>query len=104
MKSSTQKKHEALMKIHSLLDGCSNYDLGKIAGEIVEIAESALSIPFRNCDIGSAKEQEQRFSEFCEMNMNQTGDCSNCPTYRYNTQCEFAWANMPYDTEKGQLK
>ena len=102
MKSSVQKIKEALSILVKTIDECNSgnplwWHNGAKGVKPLKDAKEALSIPLRNCDVGSAKEQEQRFSEFCERNMNPTGDCSNCPTYRYKTQCEFAWANLPYE-------
>ena len=60
---------------------------------------AAISAPPRNCDVGTAKEQSERFMEFC---VGQ--DCGRtCPlSDNYDSRCEFAWSQMPYD--KGGAK
>lgn len=51
----------------------------------------------RNCDIGTAEEQEERFSSFC--NANETL-CARCKVNKIsNASCFAIWAQMPY--EKG---
>ena len=56
--------------------------------------QAALSAPPRNCDVGTAKEQSERFMEFC---VGQ--DCGRtCPlSDNYDSRCEFAWSQMPYE-------
>ena len=56
---------------------------------------AALSAPPRNCDVGTAEEQEERFTKFCSRQ-----DCKRtCPLYDdYDSyRCEFAWGQMPYE-------
>lgn len=63
-------------------------------------AEAALTAPPRNCDVGTAEEQEVRFTKFC-----RGQDCKRtCPfsdDYDHY-RCEFAWGQMPY--EEGEAK
>ena len=47
----------------------------------------------RNCDVGTALEQENRFIRFCGGYQN----CKHCPFRNANSRCEFAWAQMPYE-------
>ena len=68
--------------------------------QIAMWAEDALSAPPRNCDVGTAEEQEVRFAKFCA-----SQDCKKtCPlSDEYDSYlCEFAWGQMPY--EEGELK
>lgn len=58
----------------------------------VECLRAALSAPPRNCDVGTAQEQENRFIRFCE----GKSSCKHCPLRNANSRCEFAWAQMPY--------
>ena len=62
--------------------------------KIVDIAESALSAPARNCDVGTAEEQEARFV-----------------AWRYSDPLRaelgldaLEWAQMPYEAEEGDVK
>ena len=63
--------------------------------------ESALAAPPRNCDVGTAEEQEARFNKFCSSyyNINNVdGECNACPLNdNVKTTCEFAWMQMPYE-------
>ena len=55
-------------------------------------AKSALAEPPRNCDVGTAGEQENRFNEYCE-----NSSCACCPLRASSVVCEFAWLQMPYE-------
>lgn len=49
--------------------------------------------PLRNCDVGSAEEQDERFTEFC----NSFDGCVGCPfKHQKGVSCSFLWAQMPY--------
>lgn len=71
--------------------------------EMVNRAKAALSAPPRNCDVGTAAEQVERFNLQCFYH--HTGRCSrNCkltPSKSY-FECALKWAQMPY--EKGDTK
>ena len=63
-----------------------------LAYNISECARTALSAPPRNCDVGTAEEQNNRFLKFCE-----SLDCERyCPLFKAES-CELAWAQMPYE-------
>lgn len=84
---------------------------------------AALSAPPRNCDVGTAKEQTERFEAFCQSNMQfykgmfghddegrlDGWDCrKDCPIGRLidageavSDHCQLAWAQMPYKAEGG---
>ena len=64
----------------------------------VIIAKAALSATPRNCDLGTAEEQAERFHSFCESNK-QCGDVYSCECCQLNSieDCELAWAQMPYE-------
>ena len=54
--------------------------------------EKAMSAPPRNCDVGTAKEQYERFRDYCYS--------KKCPFIaKDNTlsQIAFTWAQMPYE-------
>ena len=58
----------------------------------------ALATPARNCDVGTAQEQAERFNKFCESHPYKDGvgsRCFNCELDSCN--CEIAWAQMPYN-------
>ena len=57
-------------------------------------ALAAITAPARNCDIGTANEQSDRFDAYCANN-----DCHTkpCPADRMGfVSCEFVWGQMPY--------
>ena len=65
--------------------------------QIERWAEAALSAPPRNCDVGTAHEQEMRLEEFCDSH-----ECNiDCPLSNYNCS-QLSWAQMPY--EEGDAK
>lgn len=63
---------------------------------ILEIIDAALAAPPRNCDVGTAGEQAERYMNFfCR----KYPKCTGCPCVgqvKYN-QCEFAWLQLPYE-------
>ena len=81
---------EALEKVKRLFDGRLMWqpDLRKLH----EAVNAALAAPPRNCDVGTAEEQYERFLKFCE-----SLNCERyCPLFKAES-CELAWAQMPYD-------
>ena len=69
------------------------YDITRAIGKCF----AALSAPPRNCDVGTAEEQLERFMAFCK----NYPRCLKCPCCGIviNGRCEFAWAQMPYKKE-----
>lgn len=69
---------------------------------------AALSEPARNCDVGTAEEQQERFREFCRRH-EAAGECgigstqAKCPCWRgpKNPDCALVWAQMLYEAEGG---
>ena len=73
------------------------------AGVIHTLVEHALSAPARNCDVGTAGEQSDRFTNLCD-----SRDCSQCPVMSlwdfangHTASCGVLWAQMPYAEEGG---
>lgn len=66
--------------------------------EIERIVDSALSAPPRQCDVGTAEEQAQRFKKFCFDHQAPWHGCTNCPVLM-SEKCAIAWAQMPYESE-----
>ena len=72
-----------------------------------DVINDALSAPPRNCDVGTAEEQSDRFANFC----NSFRRCSDCPVKSlwnfdsaHNPSCGVLWEQMPYEAEKGAGK
>ena len=81
---------EALVMVKRLFDGRLMWqpDIRKAH----EAVNAALAAPPRNCDVGTEKEQNERFLKFCT-----SIDCKRyCPLFKADS-CELAWAQMPYD-------
>lgn len=56
-----------------------------------------LSAPARNCDVGTVKEQTDRYTKFCGSHKNTHGNCISCPACKMVGRCEFHWSQMPYE-------
>lgn len=96
----------ALGKWLKVNDECQEYALA--AGVIHTLVEHALALPRRNCDVGTAEEQAQRFHDFCVGNSSGiNGMCKpTCPFIDCfdKCQCLSKWAQMPYEAEEGGAK
>lgn len=63
--------------------------------DIKQTLDAVLSEPLRNCDVGDAKDQSNRWSDFCKGRL-----CKECPArQRANggAVCYLTWAQMPYE-------
>ena len=58
--------------------------------EAQDMAKAALSTPLRNCDVGDAEDQLERYGEWCEKH--------RC-TSTLHRLCFARWSQMPYDGE-----
>ena len=58
-------------------------------------AKAALAEPVKNCEVGTAEEQSERFYEWCSVHRSP-----NCPAKRCRL-CILRWAQMPYEKEGG---
>ena len=69
------------------------------ANRLCEIISRDLAITLRNCDVGTADEQSERFTKYCKMFPICRG-CECCGKVLLG-RCELAWAQMPYEEEEG---
>lgn len=78
---------------------------GDDAYDAVNIANAALAEPVRNCDVGTAQEQIERWEKFCQAHheywkpsksLTAIQKC-NCPCKEGNGCNYFIWAQMPYE-------
>ena len=76
----------------------------KLAKDICDRMNKEVEIcrPLRNCDVGTAEEQVERYMNFCHNHPKCTG-CPCAGRMLYN-QCEFAWAQLPYVATEGGAK
>lgn len=70
---------------------------------IIMDVQAAIAAPTRNCDVGTAVEQDERFDAFCEAHKYVGDDGTNwcsatCPCYK-SIDCGVRWAQMPYEAE-----
>ena len=97
--SNVKSMREALVMVKRLFDGRLMWqpDIRKAH----EAVNSALAEPPRNCDVGTAEEQEKRFHSFCKTHLSGTRSiCSEqCPCVgcRSMFHCLTKWAQMPYE-------
>lgn len=100
---------EALVRTDSFLSALGKWlkvnDEGQeyalAAGVIHTLVEHALAKPPRNCDVGTAGEQEVRFRNYCwnHSSRDKNMECQ-CPIdAEGKAGCKLTWAQMPY--EKG---
>ena len=68
-------------------------------------AKAALAEPVKNCEVGTAEEQSERFDKFCHANINTQRCCGDCPAFRTTRDdCELVWAQLPYEAKEGGAK
>lgn len=71
--------------------------------QLFDVANAALAEPLRNCEVGTAEEQAERFNDYCHKQGNRccVGRCKeSCPVFRgYKVDCAIVWAQMPYESE-----
>lgn len=62
-------------------------------------AKAALSAPPRNCDVGTAEEQAERYGRYCDTFTRDGMHCETCPCCGKIPfgKCEFAYAQLPYE-------
>ena len=60
-------------------------------------AMSALSKPARNCDVGTAEEQAERFKAYCGQEVCKRASCQFHAKASFIYACAIAWAQMPYE-------
>ena len=86
---------QALRKLQELcVASCEDEDL---RDDCEKLLRSALALPPRNCDVGTAEEQQNRFNRFCR-------PCADgCPFLECRTivECAIKWAQMPYEAQEG---
>ena len=93
----TAKMREALEAIKDTLD---KWRLNGVEywqySELFDIANTVLSAPPRNCDVGTAEEQSERYEKFCYAHRSREKGCGGCPLCDI-VCCGFAWLQMPYE-------
>ena len=103
MESSVQKVVEACVALADYYqDKCrSCIRIDPVLHQLVQNARAAVALPLRNCDVGTAEEQQERFAQFCKDHLHECGlgrRHADCPAYK-TTDCALTWAQMPYESE-----
>ena len=95
----TREKLEQIAKLMDRILVRTELDdeIHRIALEAQNMADDVLSLSPRNCDVGTAEEQAQRFELFCC----QAYCSKKCPLYGKpniggECGCAIEWAQMPY--------
>ena len=97
-----EKMREALSRILGIADHLQmRFAIPKFASEEIfelkQIAESALSAPPRNVDVGTAEEQYARVRAFFKRHKVELR-CVDCPVNGvFPKNCALIWAQMPYE-------
>ena len=74
--------------------------------ETIKAIRAALTVPARQCDVGTAEEQAERFGKLCGKYYNEEETCNEeCPLASHPIihgfpRCQAYWAQTPYE-EKG---
>lgn len=85
------KMREALMEASIALSSATHHHMTEDdAKDCLAVIEAALSDPPRNCDVGTAEEQDERFDRWCDRK--NIKDCWGISCRK----CLIAWAQMPY--------
>lgn len=90
----TNKAREALQAVVD----CEFDGRLQITETAFEKVLDALKEPLRNCDVGTAEEQAERFGEFCAEHINSSRACFGCPLFSSITCC-IGWEHLPYESE-----
>jgi hypothetical protein len=93
----SNKAREALSEIIDLIDKWRTDGVMEHwqYSQLFDIADNALAEPLKNWEVGTVREQDLRFDEFCSRN-----GCDKCPLKETSEDCVLGWAHMPY--EKGE--
>ena len=106
MEGNQMKMREALKKLLDAIKSLSRThnddlpeDVRAILGRMAFEANEALAVPARNCDVGTADEQTERFENFCEQE--KSGCCGGCAFNKLSlSSCFSEWAQMSYAEER----
>ena len=92
------KLREALEAIIEICDDKRVVSTREERMVVYNIAKSALAAPARNCDVGTADKQFERWLAFCDRH---DAACTDCPCDNSHTHtfahCFAKWAQMPYE-------
>ena len=98
-----EKMERALDLALSLLDLKEGEAYKNIRQQDIDAIKAARAMPKRQCDVGTAEEQAKRYANHCDTYLCEDGGnpCTCCPCCGEIPfgKCEFAWEQMPYESE-----
>jgi hypothetical protein len=102
----SSKLREALERSTTRLKGVADCcpEIRHLMQSQIEENDAALAEPLRNCDVGTAEEQYQRWDKYCNSFGTQCDKCDlNCNVhFDLTAKCFAHWAQMPYKKEGEQ--
>ena len=95
MESNVQKTRNEIVQIRHLAKlalnvMCVGNDNSHQLYDIVEKCETILALPLRQCDVGTAEEQDARFRQ-----------SADAPYHTLTLANALAWAQTPYEAQEG---
>lgn len=92
---------KALQEIYNLTNSL-NEDCAVDPVDIRDIAKAALAEPVKNCEVGTAEEQQARHCAWCRKHGIDGDNTVNCihPDI-YCDLCALRWSQMPYIEQEG---
>ena len=111
MEGNQQKMREAVEEIIEKIDAWRTDGTMEHwqYSQLFDIADAALALPLRQCDVGTAEEQVDKFGTFCISNKTTIPLPEKCTRCRIRGEanvhkCMFEWAQLPYTAEEGAGK
>lgn len=102
MEGNQMKMREALETVRKYVKETTP---DKVMLGVIEVwCDEALAAPPRQCDVGTAEEQYERFRAACKA-FRQHDDpdyCSSACPIDGNGDCHEKWAQMPYTAKEGE--
>lgn len=103
-----EKQHGNAAALRRALRHAVNDHWFNMTPELRNEIRAALDAPPRNCDVGTADEQAERFEAECK----RRDLCTPCPVHAAwgefregkPKSCQLIWAQMPFAPEKGGAK
>ena len=74
-----------------------------IAEQVYKLAQTALALPRRNCDVGTAEEQEERYLKLKREHVDRMARCPAVGQSFFFPDSLY-WAQMPYEAQEGDAK
>lgn len=99
MKSSVREALNQISNISAFVaENCGNAETAKYMSDIISLVQKAVAEPLRNCDVGTAEEQEDRYLKLKREHIDRV---TYCPAQGQSWFPDsLYWAQLPY--EKGE--